>query len=340
MQPDGSLQNQAPAGSGGPDAGSGQHAPNGGNQQGAQSAGNSQDRALAGSSGPSAGGDGGAPQGPNQGLPAAAQSALSDCELIVEEYWCQRISKAKALQEIYQKLIGAGVGGDLDMETAFSSFLKAVDDVDHQHNSAADHGHAHGPTQGQGDAAPGVRRSLSPPVLERLGGRSSALEAQYPWAVTEFIESSIQPLSPNLTETLRILKVLLQDPKIAKHSILTSANAPGFPDAEWTNLVNGCSINLDAVLSGMFSTSTTDERSEALSGGFELRFGAVAPTKLVSDAGTWTIVFDHLRAATLFVFPHRAQELDGYKWYIVGLFAAMHSSFQNLGGEIQDAILE
>jgi hypothetical protein len=174
-----------------------------------------------------------------------------------------------------------------------------------------------------------VRRSLSLPVLERPGGRSGALEAQYPWAITEFIESSIQPLSPNLTETLRILKVLLQDPKIAKHSILTSANAPEFPDAEWTNLVNGRSINLDAVLSGMFSTSTTDERSEALGGGLELRFGAVAPTKLVSDAGTWTIAFDHLHAATLFVFPHRARELDAYKHYIVGLFAAMHTSFHD-----------
>ncbi|KAJ7940493.1 hypothetical protein B0H13DRAFT_1938393 [Mycena leptocephala] len=245
-QPNGGAQNQPPAGSGGPGAGSGQNVPDGGNPQGGQPTGDLQNRAPAGSSGPSAGGDGGASQGQNQGLPAAAQSALSDCELVVEEYRRQRINKAKALHEIYQKLIGAGVGDNLDIEAAFSSFLKAVDDVDHQHNSAADRGHARGPAETHGNAAPGVRRSLSPPVLERPGGRSGALEAQYPWAITK-----PSAFSRSCCRTQR------------------SRSA----------LVNGRSINLDAVLSGMFSTSTTDERSEALGGGLELRFGAVAPAR-------------------------------------------------------------
>ncbi|KAJ7852704.1 hypothetical protein B0H13DRAFT_2581610 [Mycena leptocephala] len=255
------------AGSGGPGAVSGQNAPNEGNPQGTQSAGNTQNRASAGSSGPGAGAQGGTPPGLNQGLPAAAQSALADCELIVKEYRRQRISKAKALHEIYQKLTGAGRWTTLISST---TVLRIV------------------------DVAAGPRRAKA--TLLRV-----ALEAQSPWAVTEFIESSIQPLSPSLTETLRILKVLLQDPKIAKRSILTSANAPEFPDAEWTNLVNGRSVNLDAPSVGVW----------------------------VSDADTWTIAYDHLRAATLFVFPRRARELDGYKRYIVGLFAAMHSSFHD-----------
>ncbi|KAJ7937539.1 hypothetical protein B0H13DRAFT_2302706 [Mycena leptocephala] len=97
-------------------------------------------------------------------------------------------------------------------------------------------------------------------------------------------------------------KLLLQDPKVAKCSITTSPRCPEFPYSEWTNLVNGRPVNLDAVLSGFFSTSTNDERSESLGGGLELRFRAVAPAKLVSDAGTWTIAFDRMRAATLFVY--------------------------------------
>lgn len=289
--------------------------------------GNPQDLAQAGPVGAPAGGGGPQPQiGPVTN--PAIQNTLADCEVIVDQYRRQRVTKAKALQEIYQKLLATGAGSTLDVETAFSSFLTAVDDHDRQEQGAADRGRAREPGQTRDDAA-GMRRSPTPPVLERPGGRSSALEAQYPWAVTEFIESSIQPLSPNLTETLRILKILLLDPKQAKRSILTSARCPEFPDSEWTNLINGRAVNLDAVLSGFFSTTTNDERSESLGGGIELRFGTLAPTKTVSDAGTWTIAFGRLCAATLFIFPHRAKELTEYREYLIALFAATSPIFHD-----------
>lgn len=121
----------------------------------------------------------------------------------------------------------------------------------------------------------------------------------------------------------------MEDPKRAKRSILTSARCPEFPDAEWTNLIHGRPVNLDAVLSGLFSTTTDDERIESLGTGLELRFGAVAPTKVIEDAGTWTIAFGRMSSATLFLFPHRARELATYRDYIIGLFAATSKSFHN-----------
>jgi hypothetical protein len=123
--------------------------------------------------------------------------------------------------------------------------------------------------------------------------------------------------------------MLLQDPKRAKRSILPSPNCPEFPDAEWANLVNGRAVSLDAVLSGLFSTVTNNERSEILGRGVELHFDAIAPSKLVDYAGTWTIAFDRMCAATRFIFPHRARGLAGYREYVVGLFAATSPVFHD-----------
>ncbi|KAJ7254480.1 hypothetical protein C8J57DRAFT_1518615 [Mycena rebaudengoi] len=261
-------------------------------------------------------------------LSPAVQQVLADCEVIIDQYRRQRLTKSKALHEIYQKLLSTGPGDTLNIELSFSSFLKAIEDHDQQEREAVHRGGGHAPAPG-GGAGPAALSDAIPPAPERQGGRSSALEAQFPWAVTEFIESSIQPLSPGLTETLNILKILLQDPKLAKRSITTSARPPEFPDSEWTNLVNGRAVNLDAVLSGLFSTITDDERSESIGSGLEIRFGAVAPAKIVNDAGTWTIAFDRMCAATLFVFAHRAKELASYREYIVGLFAATSPLFHD-----------
>ncbi|KAJ7821242.1 hypothetical protein B0H13DRAFT_1558666, partial [Mycena leptocephala] len=92
------------------------------------------------------------------------------------------------------------------------------------------------------------------------------------------------------------------------------------------------------VLSAMFSTTADNKRTEVLGGGLELRFGAIAPTKIVSDSGTWTIPFDRMRTATLFLFPHRARELAGYRDHIIGLFTATHATFHGRIIELDKAI--
>jgi len=59
---------------------------------------------------------------------------------------------------------------------------------------------------------------------------------------------------------------------------------PEFPDSEWTNILACHAINFDAVLTGYYSTSNNDECIESI-GNLDIKFGTVAPTKIVSSAG-------------------------------------------------------
>ncbi|KAJ7076515.1 hypothetical protein C8R43DRAFT_1118466 [Mycena crocata] len=77
----------------------------------------------------------------------------------------------------------------------------------------------------------------------------------------------------------------------------------------------------------MSSTTPNAEHSESIGGGLEIRFGAVAPSKLVDSSGMWNIAFNRLCTATLFIFPHRAKELSRYREHIIGLFAATNPLF-------------
>ncbi|KAJ7143284.1 hypothetical protein C8R43DRAFT_1130715 [Mycena crocata] len=251
----------------------------------------------------------------------------ADCKVIGDQYRLRRVSKAKALREIDQKLIAAAarVDGTLDIDRAYGSFVQALDDHDQQERSAAGWGRGHEPTHDGGPVPAGD--PSNPLVLEQSAGNSSSTQIQYPWEVLEIIQSSFEPLNPSLAKTLCILKAMLANPKRAKCSLLTSAHTPEFPDSEWTSLVNGHSVNLDAVLSGMFSTTPNDERSESIGGGLEICFGAVAPSKLVDSSGMWNIAFDRMCTATLFIFPRRAKELSRYWEHIIGLFAATNPLF-------------
>ncbi|KAJ7023857.1 hypothetical protein C8F04DRAFT_1253156 [Mycena alexandri] len=265
---------------------------------------------------PADAGDGtpeGGQQPPPQEVSAALHAVRSDCEVIISQFRLGHVAKGKALTEVYQKLQAAG------------------------ESSAADHGRGNEPPSRQSAHA---GRSLASPPATVHSSRDNDLKAQYPWTATDFIESSIHLLSPNLAETVRILKIYGKNLKKAKESLLilplispldtpVSPHCPEFPDGEWANIVAGCAVSLNAVLSGLFSTNTNDERSQALGNGLELHFGTVAPTKSVTDAGTWTITFDCMLTATTFAFPHCARELLRYRDYIVSLFAAINSSFHN-----------
>ena len=55
----------------------------------------------------------------------------------------------------------------------------------------------------------------------------------------------------------------------------------------------------------------------------------MAPSKVVSNAGEWTISWNKTSRATSTAFPHRAGELADYAEYIVGLFAATDIHFHD-----------
>jgi hypothetical protein len=147
--------------------------------------GNLPNLASAGSGGHQGESDG--PQGPtlqppNNGssIPPAIQTALADCEAIVEQYRGRRVDKSKALLEIYQKLLGTGIGDASSIESSFSSFLKAIEDHDKQENAAAGRGGLIAPPAQRPDGAPVAVGGSGPPPLEQTEGGSSVLDSQYP----------------------------------------------------------------------------------------------------------------------------------------------------------------
>ena len=161
-----------------------------------------------------------------------------------------------------------------------------------------------------------------PPVVKRAWTD----ESEFPWSVSDFIHSTA--LSPSLDRSLKLLQLYAVDPKKAKRSLTNSPTCPEFPDSEWVNVLSGRAVNLDHVLSGYYSVSNNDERTESI-GDVEIKFGAVSPTKLVSTAGDWSIAWNRTSRATTVTFPHRASELADYSEYIIGLFGATDTLFHD-----------
>jgi hypothetical protein len=125
-----------------------------------------------------------------------------------------------------------------------------------------------------------------------------------------------------------LLQCYATDPKKAKRSLTNSPICPEFPESEWTNVLAGRAVNLDHVLSGYYSISNNDERTEHV-GEVEIKFGTISPTKVVSTAGDWSIAWNRTSRATTVAFPHRAGELGDYSEYIIGLFGATDILFHD-----------
>jgi hypothetical protein len=128
-------------------------------------------------------------------------------------------------------------------------------------------------------------------------------------------------LCDDLQRTLELLRTYAKDLKLTKSSILTAANAPQFPNSEWSNIIIGAMVDLDHVISGSFAVSS-DNREVEVVGGIQLKYGATKPTKHVKTSGDWFIAWRLYTQAATFVFPHRRSELDSYGVQILSLFAA------------------
>jgi hypothetical protein len=67
-------------------------------------------------------------------------------------------------------------------------------------------------------------------------------------------------------------------------------------------------------------------RTEKL-GEIQITFGVVEPTKSVKNGGDWNIMWNKAGRATMFAFPHCAEELSSYSDYITSLFGTTNLSF-------------
>ncbi|EDQ98967.1 uncharacterized protein LACBIDRAFT_318422 [Laccaria bicolor S238N-H82] len=192
----------------------------------------------------------------------AANAVLASCNSVLEDFRSSRIPKATALSRIYTHLLDGIPDNDNSfastVEEAFARYLTIVENHQHHLREAEHRGGRRQRSKTPPDnhverGNPGPDNDQSPHK------RAKPDEAQYPWIISDFIHRVT--LSPLLTSTLELLKLYAIDPKGTKRSLVNSPTCPEFPDSEWTNILAGRAINLDAVLSGYYLVFESPVRS-------------------------------------------------------------------------------
>ncbi|KAJ3506134.1 hypothetical protein NLJ89_g7034 [Agrocybe chaxingu] len=226
---------------------------------------------------------------------------------------------------------------------SLGSYLTVLDNYDRLQRAAADRGHGSGGTVDAGtrehmdDGDPLDRTSTPSSIESGTRKRSRSLDSEdgdlgrhdgrrridpnvFPWNIQE--ELSPSALAPDLRQTLVALENFSRDLKLAKSSLLNSARCPQFPDGEWTNLLAGRVVDLDHVLSGVYSIDSDSRKRERL-GSLEVIVGGGNPLRTIRTHSDWVIAWDVFVQAVLYVFPHRSNELTAYGKFIRQLFTSV-----------------
>lgn len=265
--------------------------------------------------------------------------ASKRCEQAVRDYGEGRLTKGAAASRIYEALSTAGFEVDeSQLEGAFDSYIQLLDQHDRTLKAAAERGERIAATEQRECTAANagnshtaseepndVRESRKRGREESPEGTTTLLRKQAPnenlYAWSNRIQLGGILLSPNLELTRKLVLNYGTDLKNAKLHLLSTPGVPRFPDAEWSNLLLGRAVNLDAVLSGAYSTVNDSQSIEQL-GDLEIRFGNTKPVKSVRTAGDWIFAWQRTVAASHFAFPHRGPELARYTEYILSLFSS------------------
>ncbi|KAJ7199107.1 hypothetical protein B0H12DRAFT_1081429 [Mycena haematopus] len=101
-------------------------------------------------------------------------------------------------------------------------------------------------------------------------------EAELPWVKNESLVSTA-PLRADLAETVRLLGVYGSDPKRALRSLLARSRVE-FPESQWLRLLTNRPVDLDAVLTGIYSISASTAHTESV-GDFDFTFNAGGTSK-------------------------------------------------------------
>jgi hypothetical protein len=267
------------------------------------------------------------------------ETARSPGEGIVQAFKLGRVSKAVAVEQILVALHESPITAtDTQRRSAFASYLQELDDYEGRIASAGARGLLAAPggppprcapdelaeehEEREAEPAPSVgrkrARSTSPGADVTILRKQAPVESLYAWSGRKELGGV---LNPNLELTRRMVLNHGTDLKNAKLHLFATPGVPRFPDSEWSNVLLGKAVNLDAVISGAYATQTESQSVEQV-GQIELRFGSVKPSKTVQTFGDWTFAFTRTSAAIQFAFPHRAPELSQYAEYILGLFAS------------------
>ncbi|KAF8232797.1 hypothetical protein L208DRAFT_1560897 [Tricholoma matsutake] len=164
--------------------------------------------------------------------------------------------------------------GSEAVEWPFGQYIDILENHD-QFIAAAGKEHEEGEEEEEEETHPTSKKA-------RLDASSDSSKPAYPW---NSMDVKWITLSVDLEKTWKLLRLYSGDPKGAKSDLLNQPNCPEFPDGEWKNILVGCAVNLDNVLSGYHSTSNNDEHIEIL-GDLKFKVPSVSPNKIVSTMVT------------------------------------------------------
>ena len=143
----------------------------------------------------------------------------------------------------------------------------------------------------------------------------------FTWVIWDGIDPPSLLLS--LIQTQAILENFSWDLKLAKISLLNSAQLSQFPDSEWSNLISGQAIDLDHVLAGQYSVAHNDRQK------VKIIVGLARPVRTVNLHGWWVIAWDQAVNVTTYVFPHWSSKLQEYGRHMSQLFASFPNSLHS-----------
>ena len=268
---------------------------------------------------------------PPPGVLNLQSPVVKECYNWVEKFKSGVAKKGEATFKIYSILASLGEKSEI-VKAAAESYIKILDQHDLKISRAFRRGRI-----SEREAPNSPRASRDPSQSSTGSGlRASSInsdaaikkkkrvdESDLPWVIRNKLLGV--ELRPELRATLELLRAWSINPKQVKSSIVNTPRCPAFPDSEWLNLIQGKSINLDNICSGFYFTSTNNQCTESISE-VEFKFGTKDISKPVTTHGDWTITFDLMCDAYLFVFAHRAEELKVYQRYILQQFATKRES--------------
>ncbi|KAF5357509.1 hypothetical protein D9758_012498 [Tetrapyrgos nigripes] len=118
-----------------------------------------------------------------------------------------------------------------------------------------------------------------------------------------------------------------KDPKKALRSLLSSPLCPDLPESELKAILLGKPVNLDVVFTSLYSNMYTEDRTEDLADGIQIRFGNQVPSKQITDSNEWGVVWHKVGTAYARIFPHLEADVKAYGEYIHRQFASVKKPF-------------
>jgi hypothetical protein len=167
-------------------------------------------------------------------------------------------------------------------------------------------------------------RATTPAEAGRAGQWNEVDPADYAWnwkgSDPPGKWKSIEPLT---RRTQQLRAIYARDPKQAMASVLEQYDKPVFPQSMWKTVLLNDFLEFEKLHGETFTLESTKADTYSLGDNVEIEIldsGGGAKSRAVSDFGTWTVLWDQYAAAVAYAYPHRRNELDGYRKWIVNYF--------------------